>query len=66
MANCLYQRQFYLSTALNVATYSNCTDGDVHLVGGVSQYQGRVEVCLNKAQSVHTVVGVVKEAKNHL
>ena len=35
--------------ALSVATYSNCTDGDVHLVGGVSQYQGRVEVCLNRA-----------------
>ena len=35
--------------ALNVANYSNCTDGDVRLVGGVSQYQGRVEVCLNRA-----------------
>ena len=35
--------------ALNVAKYSNCTDGDVRLVGGVSKYQGRAEVCLNRA-----------------
>ena len=35
--------------ALTIANYSNCTDGDVRLVGGVSQYQGRVEVCLNRA-----------------
>ena len=35
--------------ALNVATYSNCTDGDIRLIGGVSEYQGRVEVCLNRA-----------------
>ena len=35
--------------ALSVATYSNCIDGDVRLVGGASKYQGRVEVCLNRA-----------------
>ena len=40
---------FKFFVALNVANYSNCTDGDVRLVGGVSQYQGRVEVCLNRA-----------------
>ena len=34
---------------MSVATFSSCADGDVHLVGGVSQYQGRVEVCLNRA-----------------
>ena len=34
---------------MGVITYSNCTDGDVRLVGGVSRYQGRVEVCLNRA-----------------
>ena len=38
-----------LKIALNVATYNNCNDGDVHLVGGASKYQGRVEVCLNRA-----------------
>ena len=37
--------------ALSVANYSNCTDGDVRLVGGATQYKGRVEVCLNRAWS---------------
>ena len=32
-----------------IMAYSNCVDGDVHLVGGASKYQGRVEVCLNRA-----------------
>ena len=26
---------------------ASCTDGDVHLVGGGTQYEGRVELCLN-------------------
>ena len=26
---------------------ASCTDGDVRLVGGGTQYEGRVEVCLN-------------------
>ena len=25
----------------------NCTNGDLRLVGGLSQYEGRVEVCWN-------------------
>ena len=33
----------------NLVTYSNCTDGQMRLVGGSSQYQGRVEVCVNNA-----------------
>ena len=28
---------------------ANCTDGDVRLVGGSTEYEGRVEVCFNKA-----------------
>uniref|UniRef100_A0A1X7VN53 Deleted in malignant brain tumors 1 protein n=1 Tax=Amphimedon queenslandica TaxID=400682 RepID=A0A1X7VN53_AMPQE len=28
---------------------ANCTDGDVRLVGGSTVYEGRVEVCFNKA-----------------
>ena len=28
---------------------SNCSDGDIRLVGGNTQYEGRVEVCLNRA-----------------
>ena len=35
--------------ANNLVTQSNCTDGDVRLVGGSNQYEGRVEVCVNKA-----------------
>lgn len=35
-------------TALGV-TPSNCTDGDVRLVGGSVSYEGRVEVCINRA-----------------
>ena len=28
-------------------TSRNCTYGDVRLVGGSNQYEGRVEVCIN-------------------
>ena len=28
---------------------SNCSDGDVRLVGGSDEYEGRVEVCINQA-----------------
>ena len=34
---------------VNNVTESNCTEGDVHLVDGSSQYEGRVEVCVNRA-----------------
>ena len=27
---------------------ANCQDGDVRLVGGNTQYEGRVEVCINR------------------
>ena len=30
-----------------IATGSTCTYGDVRLVGGSNQYEGRVEVCIN-------------------
>ena len=30
-----------------VKTSGNCTYGDVRLVGGSNQYEGRVEVCIN-------------------
>ena len=30
-----------------VNTTGNCTYGDVRLVGGSNQYEGRVEVCIN-------------------
>ena len=28
---------------------SDCSDGDVRLVGGSTEYEGRVEVCINRA-----------------
>ena len=34
-----------LFLAVNVS--GNCTYGDVRLVGGSNQYEGRVEVCIN-------------------
>ena len=36
----------YFSTVISA---SNCDRGDVRLVGGASQYEGRVEVCINNA-----------------
>ena len=32
---------------ITVNTSGNCTYGDVRLVGGSNQYEGRVEVCIN-------------------
>ena len=29
------------------ADFGSCSDGDVHLVGGVNQSEGRVEICVN-------------------
>ena len=31
------------------STYSNCTDGDVRLVDGLTPFEGRVEICINHA-----------------
>jgi len=33
----------------NSTVRSNCSDGDVTLVGGSDEYEGRVEVCINQA-----------------
>ena len=34
-------------TSTTVIASGNCTYGDVRLVGGSNQYEGRVEVCIN-------------------
>lgn len=34
-------------TIPTVAMSTSCTDGDLRLVNGGNQYEGRVEVCLN-------------------
>ena len=39
----LYNYGYYSA----VSASGNCTYGDVRLVGGSSQYEGRVEVCIN-------------------
>ena len=31
------------------STYSNCTDGQVKLIGGTTDYEGTVQICLNHA-----------------
>ena len=33
--------------SIEVNATSNCTYGDIRLVGGSNQYEGRVEVCIN-------------------
>ena len=37
----------YLLVLIHVATGSVCNYGDIRLVGGSNQYEGRVEVCIN-------------------
>jgi len=44
----------YLST---VIASGNCTYGDVRLVGGSNQYEGRVEVCINDQWDPDQYVG---------
>ena len=39
----------FILVAINVANQSNCTDGDIQLVGGSNKYEGRIEVCVNQA-----------------
>ena len=36
-----------IQITLNITQHAACTYGDVRLVGGSSQYEGRVEVCIN-------------------
>ena len=38
---------FYSCLFSTVNAIGNCTYGDVRLVGGSNQYEGRVEVCIN-------------------
>ena len=42
---------FGFCSALSSVTPSDCSDGDVRLVGGATEYEGRVEVCLNEVWS---------------
>ena len=40
---------FVLFAKVQSSSYSNCTDGDVRLVDGSTNYEGRVEICISKA-----------------
>ena len=37
----------YAGTAVDYSV-SNCSDGEVRLVGGSTEYEGRVEICINR------------------
>lgn len=37
------------SFSVHGSTYANCSDGDIKLVGGTTEYEGRVEICINSA-----------------
>ena len=32
-----------------LVTFANCTNGEIRLIGGSTQNEGRVEVCVNQA-----------------
>ena len=40
----LYYILFYIVTHVS---FSNCTTGEIRLTDGTTQYEGRVEVCIN-------------------
>ena len=63
--NC-YILSFFISSLLSVPSskYSNCTDGEVRLVGGSTEYEGTVHICLNHAWgTVYTTVWNEKSAQ---
>ena len=44
------RRAFFIFAAIGVGA-SSCITGSVRLIGGSNKYEGRVEVCVNKAWS---------------
>ena len=46
---CLISTDISRSLIVHGSSYSNCTDGQVKLFGGSTDYEGTVEVCLNHA-----------------
>ena len=53
MCLCMGYANFF--AALN--TLDNCTDGELRLVGGTSEYEGRVEICYGRKWG--TICGVL-------
>ena len=39
----------YTFTSALTISFSGCSDGEVRLVGGTNNLEGRVEVCINRA-----------------
>ena len=39
----------YTFTSALTTSFSSCSDGEVRLVGGTNNLEGRVEVCINRA-----------------
>ena len=39
----------YILNLVYGSTYSNCTDGQIRLFGGSTDYEGTVEICINNA-----------------
>jgi len=40
---------YILSSAISVIDVSICTNGDIRIIGGTSNLEGRVEICNNNA-----------------
>ena len=45
----IYTYVHYILNLVYGSTYSNCTDGQVRLFGGLTDYEGTVEICINNA-----------------
>ena len=48
---CLYLLKHFcvwvILIVVTLASFSNCTTGEIRLTDGTTQYEGRVEVCIN-------------------
>ena len=49
MYMCIFTFKSFVLVTANVSNVqlTNCTNGDIRLVNGSSQYSGRVEICAN-------------------
>ena len=45
----IYTYEHYVLNLVHGSTYSNCSDGQVRLFGGSTDYEGTVEICINNA-----------------
>ena len=39
----------YICPLAHGSSYSNCSDGDLKLIGGTTEYEGTVLLCINNA-----------------